>query len=178
MASIIIDVYTDGSINVFKDLPEAKQNISGIGILIPANKYLDEVQIKKGFFNFTINATELLAILHALEKLNTGLSDAEKETAIVIIHSDSKLSVDGLTTHYKTWQNNLDEFGKWCKSNNLPVENQEIYKEILAVKSNFYKIEFKHVKAHADNELNNKVDLIAKEAVNDYYLQIKKRLGV
>jgi len=178
MASTIINVYTDGSINTFTDLPEAKQNIAGIGVLIPTNVFLDEVQFKKGFFNFTINATELLAILHALEKLNTSLSYTEKETAIVIVHSDSKLSVDGLTIHYKSWQNNLNIFGKWCKSNNLPVENQDIYKEILKMKSNFYKVEFKHVKAHADNELNNKVDLIAKEAVRDYYLQIKARLGV
>jgi ribonuclease HI len=173
----VIEVFTDGSINTFLDLPEGKQNISGIGILIPKNAYIDRVVIKKAFFNFTINATELLAILYALYKLNESLTQSEKETSIILINSDSKLSVDGLTTYYKTWMKFTDSFGVWLKSNNLPVENQDIYKEILQLKNNFFKVEFKHVRAHADNALNNEVDLIAKEAVNDYYINVKKRLG-
>ena len=171
----IIEVFTDGSINKFEDLPEKKQNIAGIGIFIPKNPCIDEVIIKKAFFNFTINATELLAILYALNKLNEALDQNEKETSIIVINSDSKLSVDGLTTYYKTWMKFTDAFGNWLKSNNLPVENQDIYKEILKIKNNFFKVEFKHVKAHADNDNNNKVDLIAKEAVHEYYLDVKKR---
>lgn len=178
MKSPVIDVYSDGSINTFKDLPEESQNLAGIGIFIPKNDLLEtETKIKHGLVGRTINATELLAIHMALDKLNQALTKSEKETARINIFSDSKLAIDGLTIHHKKWKNNLNEQKQWLKSNNEPVENQEIFKEIINIKSNFYLVNFAHVKGHSNDPNNDEADRLAKEAVSDLYLSISDRLS-
>lgn len=172
-----IVIYTDGSVNTFKDLPEGRQNIGGSAVLIIKNSFLlDDVKLKAKVEGITISVAELLAIKLALEKLSISLAPEEKKAALLEIYSDSKVSIDSLTIYYKKWSTKLDDQGRWLKSNNLPVDNQEIIKEILKLKDNFKSVTFTHVTAHSDFERNNAVDLMAKEAVQELYTTLKKAL--
>ena len=45
----------------------------------------------------------------------------------------------------------------WLKSDKKPVENQDLWKELLRLSSS-HKIDWIKVKGHADNPLNNRCD--------------------
>lgn len=103
----------------------------------------------------TNNRMEMRAIIEALKAI--------KEPCRVKIHSDSALIIN---TFRKGWIDNWRKRG-WRKANKKPVENQDLWKEMLrAIEP--HKVEWIKVKGHADNELNNRVDHLAVEASRGY----------
>jgi len=103
----------------------------------------------------TNNRMEMRAVIEALKAL--------KRPCRVKIHSDSALIVNAFKQGWiESWQQR-----GWRKANKKPVENQDLWKEMLVAMDD-HKVSWIKVKGHADNELNNRVDQLAVEASKKY----------
>lgn len=102
----------------------------------------------------TNNQMELTAALEALNAI-------KKPNARVIVHTDSMYLKDGIQHYIIKWRQN-----GWKTSTNKPVKNQQIWLEIDKISSTL-QIEWRWVKAHDINPLNNEVDNIARKAAED-----------
>lgn len=105
----------------------------------------------------TNNRMELLAPITALSKL--------KEPCSVKVYSDSAYLVNAFRQHWlENWVRR-----DWLKSDKKPVENQDLWKQLLTL-TGIHRIEWIKVKGHADNPLNNRCDELATG-------EIKRRRG-
>ena len=96
----------------------------------------------------TNNRMELLAPIQALQRL--------KEPCIVRVYSDSAYLVNAFRQHWlENWVRR-----SWIKSDKKPVENRDLWEEILR-QTKIHHIEWIKVKGHADNPLNNRCDELA-----------------
>lgn len=96
----------------------------------------------------TNNRMELLAPIQALTKL--------REPSNVSIYSDSAYLINAFNQNWlDNWQRNY-----WRKSNKKPVENQDLWKELLRL-CEIHNIRWVKVKGHADNPYNNRCDQLA-----------------
>ena len=139
----MIKIYTDGS------CLENPGNGGWAAIIIDDEK---KTQIKGSKKNTTNNQMELLAPIEALKKISKGSK--------VQIFTDSKYVKSGITEWIHNWKKN-----GWKTADKQPVKNKELWEE-LDLLNNEFVISWNWVKAHSTDELNNEVDLIAKEAAN------------
>ena len=139
----MIKVYTDGS------CLENPGNGGWAAIIIDDGK---KTQIKGSKKNTTNNQMELLAPIEALKKIPKGSE--------VQIFTDSKYLKSGITEWIHNWKKN-----GWKTADKQPVKNKELWEE-LDLLANQFEISWNWVKAHSTDELNNEVDLIAREAAN------------
>lgn len=96
----------------------------------------------------TNNRMELLAPIQALQRL--------KEPCIVRVYSDSAYLVNAFRQHWlENWVRR-----SWIKSDKKPVENRDLWEEILR-QTKIHHIEWIKVKGHADNPLNSRCDELA-----------------
>ena len=137
----MIKIYTDGSClgNPGKG--------GWAAIIIKDGK---RTHIKGSKKNATNNQMELLATIKALNKISKGNK--------IQIFTDSKYVKSGITA----WIHNWKKTG-WKTSNKQPVKNKELWTELDILTSKF-EIKWSWVKAHSTDQLNNDVDLLAKEA--------------
>lgn len=135
-------VYTDGACS-------GNPGPGGWGVLLQWNK--QEKELSGGEPQTTNNRMEMRAVIEALKAVN--------QPCKIKIHSDSALIIN---TFKKGWIDTWIKKG-WKKSNKKPVENQDLWKEMLrAMKP--HDVEWIKVRGHADNERNNRVDRLAVEA--------------
>ena len=139
----MIKIYTDGS------CLENPGNGGWAAIIIDDEK---KTQIKGSKKNTTNNQMELLAPIEALKKIPKGSK--------VQIFTDSKYVKSGITEWIHNWKKN-----GWKTADKQPVKNKELWEE-LDLLANEFEISWSWVKAHSTDELNNEVDLIAREAAN------------
>ena len=139
----MIKIYTDGS------CLENPGNGGWAAIIIDDGK---KTQIKGSKKNTTNNQMELLAPIQALKKVPKG--------SIIEIFTDSKYVKSGITEWIHNWKKN-----GWKTADKQPVKNKELWEE-LDLLANEFEISWNWVKAHSTDELNNEVDLIAREAAN------------
>ena len=139
----MIKIYTDGS------CLENPGNGGWAAIIIDDEK---KTQIKGSKKNTTNNQMELLAPIEALKKIPKGSK--------IEIFTDSKYVKSGITEWIHNWKKN-----GWKTADKQPVKNKELWEE-LDLLNNEFKISWNWVKAHSTDELNNEVDLIAREAAN------------
>ena len=139
----MIKIYTDGS------CIGNPGNGGWAAIIITDGK---EIQIKGSKKNTTNNQMELLAPIKALNKIPKGSK--------VQIFTDSKYVKSGITEWIYNWKKN-----GWKTANREPVKNKELWEE-LDLLANQFEISWNWVKAHSTDQLNNEVDLIAREAAN------------
>ena len=100
----------------------------------------------------TNNEMELTAALEALKML--------KFPCEVDLHSDSAYLVNGFLQGWiYNWQKN-----NWQTADKKPVKNKEIWEQIYDLTKK-HKVTFIKVKGHADNELNNRCDEMARKAI-------------
>ena len=111
-----------------------------------------KTQIKGSKKNTTNNQMELLATIKALQKVPKGSK--------VQIYTDSKYVKSGITEWIHNWKKN-----GWKTSKKKKVKNIEFWTE-LDLLSNEFEIKWNWIKAHSTDNLNNEVDLIAREAAN------------
>ena len=76
------------------------------------------------------------------------------------IRDSSKYVKSGITEWIYNWKKN-----GWKTANKQEVKNKDLWTE-LDILANEFEISWNWVKAHSTDELNNEVDLIAKEAAN------------
>lgn len=141
-------IYADGGCR-----GNGKENtIGGYGIIL---KYKDVVkEVKKGFKNTTNNVMELTAVIDALLLL--------KEQCFVELYSDSAYVVNAFNKGWiQKWQKN-----GWVTSDKKPVKNKELWQKLIEL-TNYHKVEFIKVEGHSDNELNNRCDELANEAMDE-----------
>ena len=139
----MIKIYTDGS------CLENPGNGGWAAIIIDDKK---KTEIKGSKKNTTNNQMELLAPIEALKKIPKGSK--------VQIFTDSKYVKSGITEWIHNWKKN-----GWKTADKQPVKNKELWEE-LDLLANQFEIAWNWVKAHSTDELNNEVDLIAREAAN------------
>jgi ribonuclease HI len=100
----------------------------------------------------TNNRMELQAAIQALSIL--------KQPCTIKLYSDSAYLVNCFKQNWHIgWQRN-----GWKNSKGQPVENQDLWKELLRL-MNMHQVEYVKVKGHSDNEWNNRCDELARLAI-------------
>lgn len=136
-----ITIYTDGAAT-------GNPGPGGYGIVMMAGSHRKE--FSAGFRKTTNNRMELLAVVEALRKLKwSGMH--------VTIYSDSKYVVDSVE---KKWV-----FG-WAKKQFKNKKNPDLWKAFLEQYPK-HTIQFKWVKGHAGNPLNERCDELAVAAAKN-----------
>lgn len=132
-------IYTDGACS-------GNPGPGGWGVVLQYGKAMKELS---GFeANTTNNRMELLAAIKGLSAL--------KEPCCVDLYSDSAYLVNAWEKGWLTgWQKN-----GWKTSQKKPVENQDLWQEILRL-AGVHSVTWHKVKGHADNRWNNRCDELA-----------------
>ena len=139
-------LYTDGACS-------GNPGPGGWGALLIWNG--KEKVLSGGEKDTTNNRMEMKAVIEGLKKLNRRCR--------VKVHSDSAYIINAFT---RGWIKNWLKRG-WKKSNKKPVENIDLWKELIK-QSEKHEVEWIKVKGHSDDELNNRVDRLAVEASQKY----------
>ena len=111
-------------------------------------------EISGGSKNTTNNIMELTAVIEALKQL--------KYHCEVDLYSDSAYVVNCFNQGWiYNWQKN-----NWKTASKEPVKNKEIWQELYDL-TKIHKVKFFKVKGHSDNELNNRCDELARNAIKE-----------
>ena len=136
----MIKIYTDGSCI-------GNPGSGGWAAIILNGDKQDIISGRKK--NTTNNQMELMAAIKAL------LFFSKKQK--IRIYTDSNYVKEGITNWIKIWEKN-----NWKTANKKKVKNVELWKK-LNILSNFHDIEWKWVKAHSGDPMNNMVDKLARK---------------
>lgn len=135
-----IVIYTDGgAIN--------NPGPGGYGVVICNG--VEQHELSGGFRMTTNNRMEMTAALRALQEV-CGT------TRPVVLYSDSSYLVNGIE---KGWARKWRANG-WRKADNSAAVNSDLWAELLELLEEV-KVEFRWVKGHAGNELNERCDKLA-----------------
>jgi ribonuclease HI len=94
---------------------------------------------------------ELMAAIRALESL--------KLRSKVILHTDSRYVMDGITQWLVRWKTN-----GWKTSDKKPVKNGDLWRE-LETQAARHDIEWRWVRGHSGHAENERVDVLARAAI-------------
>jgi ribonuclease HI len=137
----MIKIYTDGSCI-------GNPGSGGWAAIILNGDKQDIISGRKK--NTTNNQMELMAAIKAL----VFFSKKQK----IRIYTDSNYVKEGITDWIKIWEKN-----NWKTANKKKVKNIELWIKLNTL-SNFHDIEWKWVKAHSGDPMNNMVDKLARKA--------------
>ncbi|MEG1478444.1 MAG: ribonuclease HI [Clostridiales bacterium] len=140
-----VTIYTDGACS-------GNPGAGGWGAVL---RFQDKEKEISGYDPYSTNQKmELTAALQALTLL--------KEPCEIALHSDSAYLIRGFTEH---WVDNWEKNG-WKNSKKEPVANQDLWKALIK-ENNRHTIKWVKVKGHSDNELNNRCDTLATDAIKN-----------
>jgi len=142
--------YTDGACS-------GNPGPGGWGVLLQAlsdGKVVKERELSEGKKLTTNNQMELMAAIAALEILD--------RTSEITIFTDSKYVMDGIQTWLSGWKKN-----NWKTSSKKPVKNEELWKRLDALCQQ-HEVDWNWVKGHAGNIGNERVDELARRAMEPY----------
>lgn len=112
------------------------------------------VELSGGEPETTNNRMELKGVIEALRRV--------KRKSRVLIMSDSRYVIDGITKWVIGWQKN-----GWRTSDRKPVKNQEFWQELLYW-AKPHEIEWKWVEGHSGHPENERCDELAVAAYQKY----------
>lgn len=136
-------VYTDGACS-------GNPGPGGFGAVLRYGTH--EKEITGGEAVTTNQRMELMAAIAALEQL--------KEPCHVVLHSDSAYLINAFTQRwFDKWERN-----GWLNSKKQPVENRDLWERLLIMAA-LHRVDWVKVKGHADDEMNNRCDRLAREAI-------------
>ncbi len=138
-----VTLYTDGACS-------GNPGAGGWGCVLIYGEH--RLEIAGGEAETTNNRMEIMAVISGLERL--------KYPCEVDVYSDSAYTVNAFTAG---WIYEWEKSG-WKKADNKPVLNTDLWKILLAL-TRTHKVTFHKVKGHADNELNNRCDELARGAI-------------
>ena len=147
-----IEIYTDGS--CLKNPGDG-----GWGAVIKYNDEMKEVYGSYG--NTTNNAMELTAGIKAIEELKNLEKFKDNEKLNVTMYTDSQYVNKGITQWIKNWKKN-----NWKTANKTAVKNKELWEKLDKLCS-LHNVQWKWVKAHDGNFLNEKADELAKKGAGE-----------
>lgn len=107
-----------------------------------------ERELSGGEAMTTNNRMELMGAISALETLTRPCT--------VALHTDSQYLRQGITTWIHGWKRN-----GWKTADNKPVKNEELWKRLEAALAR-HTIEWKWVKGHAGDAMNERADALAR----------------
>ena len=140
-----VDIYTDGA---------CSGNPGPGGWAAVLRFGVHEKELSGSMPHTTNNRMEVFAVISALGAL--------KERCHVRIHSDSTYVVNAFQQHWlDNWQRR-----NWIKSDKKPVENQDLWKELLRL-TGIHQVTWIKVKGHASNQENNRCDELATGAIKN-----------
>jgi ribonuclease HI len=145
-----IIIYTDGACSGNQN----SENIGGYGAVL---MYKDnKKEIYGGEINTTNNRMELKACIEALKML-------KRNDIPIDVHTDSAYLCNCINQEwYKKWRSN-----GWKNSKKEPVENKELWVELLDLVERFRNIKFIKVKGHSGVEYNELADALANKGMKD-----------
>jgi len=144
MKSSVI-IYTDGAC-------KGNPGVGGWGAIL---KYKDKNKKIYGYDgNTTNNRMELTAAIKALDVL--------KEKSKVVLYTDSKYVMNGITIWIDNWKKN-----NWKTSNKKEVKNIDLWKLVDRLNS-FHEVEWKWIKGHSGDIGNEMADELANLAITEY----------
>ena len=144
MKSSVI-IYTDGAC-------KGNPGVGGWGAIL---KYKDKNKKIYGYdVNTTNNRMELTAAIKALDVL--------KEKSKVVLYTDSKYVMNGITIWIDNWKKN-----NWKTSNKKEVKNIDLWKLVDRLNS-FHEVEWKWIKGHSGDIGNEMADELANLAITEY----------
>jgi len=141
-----IQIYTDGS-------SRGNPGPGGFGIVMKFGT--NEKTVSKGFRLTTNNRMELLAVIHALELVNTNKYP-------IHIYSDSKYVIEAID---KKW------VWGWQKKGFKGKKNADLWQRYLQLHPTF-NLTFHWIKGHAGHPENERCDQLAVEAALSNQLEI------
>jgi ribonuclease HI len=136
-----VEVATDGAC-------KGNPGPGGWGVLIRAGA--KEKELSGGEPLTTNNRMELMAAIRGLEALTRPCH--------VVLSTDSRYVMDGLTKWIKGWQKN-----GWKTAARQPVKNADLWQDLIAASAR-HRIEWKWVKGHAGHPDNERADVLASTA--------------
>jgi ribonuclease HI len=139
-----IIIYTDGACS-------GNPGKGGYGAVLMSRDNYKEI------FGFspetTNNKMEITAVIEALKTL--------KRSCNVIIYTDSKYVMDGITKWISSWKRN-----GWKTADRKPVKNVELWQE-LDLQCSKHSIQWQWVKGHSGDKYNEIVDKLARSAIEN-----------
>ena len=146
-----VTLYTDGACS-------GNPGLGGYGGILLYGEH--KLEYSGGEAETTNNRMEVLAVIVGLKRL--------KYPCAVDVYSDSAYTVNAFNEGWIfAWQKN-----GWKKADGKAVSNVDLWEELLALtKTN--EVRFHKVAGHADNELNNRCDELARAAI----VQLRKTLS-
>ena len=134
-----VEVWTDGACS-------GNPGPGGWGAILTYNGV--EKELSGGEQLTTNNRMELMAAIAALEAL--------KRPCTVALHTDSQYLRQGITGWIHGWKKN-----GWKTADKKPVKNAELWQRLETALGR-HKIEWKWVKGHAGDEMNERADALAR----------------
>ncbi len=130
---MIINIYTDGACSGNQN----ETNVGGWGTILEAGE--NKKELFGGAANTTNNIMELTAVLE-------GLKSLKSQNHQVNVYSDSAYIVNCFNQKwYVKWQMN-----GWRTSQKTPVENKEIWEQLIHLVHSIDTVNFYKVKGHLD----------------------------
>ncbi|GAC32716.1 ribonuclease HI [Paraglaciecola polaris] len=138
-----LEIYTDGSCL-------GNPGPGGYGAVLVFGQHSKE--LSQGFIHTTNNRMELLATIEALASLT--------ETCKVDLTTDSQYVKNGINQWIKNWRKN-----GWRTSDKKPVKNVDLWKR-LDEQVNQHQVEWHWVKGHSGHPMNERCDVLARDAAS------------
>lgn len=130
-----------------------ENNIGGFGAVIQYKNHVEEICGTK--INTTNNIMELTSCIMALRYL-------PKKHFLVEVIMDSQYVISGINKWILTWIGN-----GWLTSQKKPVENRELWEELLSLIFLIKDIKFLKCKGHSDVIGNNRADYLANRVMDE-----------
>ena len=113
-----------------------------------------------GYLNATGNQMELMAFVEAL-KLVTGRRSPWTRSSYdkIVIYTDSTYVQDHIYQAEHVWPTQ-----SWLTRENEPVQNPDLWKDLVRLKKKAGRVEFRWVRGHGTNTHNKAVHRLAKES--------------
>jgi ribonuclease HI len=134
----LVQIFTDGAC-------KGNPGPGGWGALLRMGA--TEKELSGGEALTTNNRMELTAAIRGLQAL--------KRPCRVLLTTDSRYVMDGLTKWIHGWRKN-----GWKTADKKPVKNADLWQELLAAAAP-HRVEWKWVKGHAGHDENERVDQLA-----------------
>jgi ribonuclease HI len=137
-----VEIWTDGACS-------GNPGPGGWGAILVSGERRKELH--GGEAETTNNRMELMAAIMALEAL--------KRPCAIVMHVDSQYVRQGITGWIHGWKKN-----GWRTADKKPVKNAELWQRLDAARAT-HEIEWRWVKGHAGDPMNERADELAREGV-------------
>jgi ribonuclease HI len=137
-----IEAWTDGACS-------GNPGPGGWGAILTYGHHRKELSGGEG--HTTNNRMELMAAIMVLEALN--------RPSALVIHTDSQYVKGGITSWIHGWKRN-----GWKTADKKPVKNEDLWQRLDAALAR-HKVEWRWVKGHAGNPMNERADELAREGM-------------